>query len=106
MLINMNTLEKRREVAAVLFLFKLLKGLIFAPKILAQCNYNGIIRNYDTNSNHWFFNIKSHRTKYGTFEPINYMCIIFNRYFKIIDFNLSVETMRYKLLTCNEQVNV
>ena len=68
MLINMKTLEKRREVAAVMFLFKLLKGLIKAPKILAQCNYYGTIRNYNSNSNQKFFVIKTHRTKYGTYH--------------------------------------
>ena len=60
-----------------MFIFKLITGKIGAPHILSQICIN---ENYSANSleNCDYLVVERHRTKYGQFEPINYMCKTFN----------------------------
>lgn len=91
-LLHMNTLNHRREVAMVMFIFKLINGFINAPNLYSKLDF---INN--SASDKMFF-IASHRTKYGKFEPINFMCSLVNTYFNSIDLHLSVKNQRLRLL--------
>lgn len=93
-LLHMNTLKHRREVAMVMFIFKLIKGLIDAPKLYSKLDFI----NNSTSASVSKFYIAYHRTNYGTFEPINFMCKLFNEYFDMININNSVKVQREKLL--------
>ena len=92
-LIRMNTLKHRRKVAMAMFIFKLITGKIDAPHILSQICIN---ENYSANSlEHCdYLVVERHRTKYGQFEPINYMCKTFNDFISYIDFSNSVGSHR------------
>jgi len=58
-------------------------GKIDAPHILSQICIN---ENYSVNSveNCDYLVVERHRTKYGQFEPINYMCKTFNDFLVIL----------------------
>ena len=77
-------------------------GKIDAPHILSQICIN---ENYSVNSveNCDYLVVERHRTKYGQFEPINYMCKTFNDFFSYIDFSNSVSVKRQKL--CDIELN-
>lgn len=100
-LINMNTLKHRREVGMVMFIFKLLKGLIDAPNLYSKLD----LVNVSTNSNEKKFFIAKHRTNYGTFEPINFMCKLFNDYRDSVNLNNSVKVQREILLDLERKIN-
>lgn len=87
-LIRMNTLQHRSKVAAIMFIFKLKKGQIDAPHLLDQLRVNG-----NGGPGDGYFVIEKHRTKYGQFEPINYMCSAFNEFYDYIDLNLSSQRL-------------
>lgn len=47
--------------------------------------------------------VKKHKTKYGQFEPINFMCKTFNDFINHIDFSYSVSVQRKRL--CELELN-
>lgn len=99
-LLNMNTLKHRREVGMVLFMVKLLKGDIDADHLLHQVEVEVSSRRSDrVCENYQFFRITNHRTNYGRYEPINYMCILFNSFFYSIHCNSSIDTIKKQLLS-------
>lgn len=95
MLIDMNTLEHRRIVAAIMFIFKLIKGTTSSGEILNRIDFNTTNANLRNRS---LIYTKFHRTNYGKNEPINYMCELFNKYFNFIDFNLTQDALKTSLL--------
>lgn len=98
-MLHMNTLEHRRKVGMILFMFKLLNGLIDAPYLRSKLRINESV----TIDSDDFFVIAEHRTKYGHYEPVNYMCKVFNDFYKYIDLNVSVSVQRQRL--CDLELN-
>lgn len=96
-LLNMNSLEHRREVGMVMFMLKVLKGDIDAAYLLRQADVDIVSRTSDRRSR--FFQIPFHRTNYGKYEPVNYMCILFNSFFDYIEFGSSNEVIKKHLLS-------
>lgn len=73
----------------------------FTLKILTQCNFTKEMSECETTitlCGRSFFSGKDHSTKYGTHEPINFMCILFNKFYDLLDFSLSVGASRFNLL--------
>ena len=96
-LLNMNTLEHRREVGMVMFMVKLLKGDIDAAHLLTQADVQLSNRTSDRRS--CFFQIPHHRTNYGKYEPVNYMCILFNSFFDSVRLECSNDVIKKHLLS-------
>jgi len=93
-LINMVSLEKRREISDIIFIYQSVNNNILSPFISQQINFRSKSRFRNTN----LFTTKFHRTNYGRHEPINRMLIICNKYKHIIDFSLSKDNLKNKLL--------
>jgi hypothetical protein len=93
-IIKLQSLEKRREVADIIFIHQLLSGTIDSPAILCQINFN-------INSRHLrsvpIFSIATHRTDYGKNEPITRMLREVNKYCAVFDYCNSKQVQR-KLL--------
>lgn len=66
-LIHLETLSNRRSKSSILFLYKLICGLIDCPALLSCIGFNTPIRYLRHNE---FFNIPTHRNNYSVFEPI------------------------------------
>lgn len=67
-LLNLDTLVKRRSCADVIFIFKLINGLIVCPDLLNIIQFNvptRLLRNQHT------FHIRYHSTNYGKNSPID-----------------------------------
>lgn len=87
-LLQMNTLEHRRIIFQVNFIFQLIKGKIYSPYLLQNLNFR--VRNRNTR-NQTLLNIDYVKT------PFNEMKIKFNNYFNIIDLNLNVDNVKQNL---------
>lgn len=66
-LIHLETLINRRSKCSILFLYKLICGLIDCPVLLNCIGINTPVRCLRHNE---FFNIPTHRNNYSAFEPI------------------------------------
>jgi Reverse transcriptase (RNA-dependent DNA polymerase) len=86
-LINLDTLQTRREIARILFVFDILSGKVSSPPLLAEVGLR--VPSYHTRRRK-FFQIDYHRTNYGTFEPINAALHSFNEIADLFDFGMSV----------------
>lgn len=86
LLINLESLEARRNVAKACFIGDLLQGNIECSTLLSMLNINTRRRNLRAHS---FLNIPAARTNYGQHEPVRSMCRIFNRCYSVFDFNVS-----------------
>lgn len=75
-LIHLATLQKRRELADVIFLTEVINLQIDSQFILNKIKFTNNIRCRSPN----MFRIAFHRTSYGKFEPINRMQILGNKY--------------------------
>jgi hypothetical protein len=86
MLLELDTLSKRREMARVLLVFDVISGRIVSSRLLSGVGLR--VLSYNTRQ-HDFFQTSSHRTNYGTFEPINAALHSFNRVASHFDFDIS-----------------
>lgn len=85
-LLNMSTLQERREFSGIVFIHQILNGGIDAPDILSSISINAGTRNLRRRD---FLYIARHRSNYGFFEPISYMSRQYNKFFDQIDLHLS-----------------
>ena len=81
--LNMLTLKTRRVINDLLFLFKLLNGLISCPELLGLIRLHVPVRLLRTNL---LFHVDIHRTNYGKFKPINRLSRCGNDYGSLLDF--------------------
>ena len=80
----------------VIFMLKILNGDILVPHVLSNLNINVPVFNL-RNYNLLLSNSRI-RSNYLLFEPLNNMIIIFKKNYDCIDFNLSYNTIKKKLL--------
>lgn len=93
-LINMQTLEKRREMADVVFLNEIINSNIDSSFLLNKIEFNHDNRFRSPN----LFNLKFHRTTYGMFEPINRLLILGNKYQNYIRISTSKNNLKKLIL--------
>jgi hypothetical protein len=67
MLLSLDTLKTRRNIAKILFVYDILSGRVSSPPLLTEVGFR--VPSYPTRR-HKFFHIENHRTNYGAFEPI------------------------------------
>lgn len=89
LLINLDSLEARRNVAKACFIGDLLQGNIDSSTLLSLLDINRRRRNLRTYS---FLNIPPARTNYGLHEPMRSMSRVFNRCYCVFDSNVSRKT--------------
>lgn len=93
-LVRLHSLFDRRRNAMAVFIFDLLSSRIDSNELLSRLKINVPTRNL----RHFdFLSLKYHRTNYGRYEPINFMCAIFNSLFYMYDFNMSRDSYRAAL---------
>lgn len=91
--LNMESLNVRRKVAAVLFVADLLCSRTDAPSILQRVNIN--VNSYRSAlRNRKFLSVQYHRTNYGKFEPINRLLSEFNESAELFDFHISRDVFK------------
>lgn len=73
---NIQTLERRRKVSAIIFMYKILNNMINAPDLLSQINFYAPA--YRTRSPLSFY-IDNTRTNYYSNSPIIVMCKLCNQ---------------------------
>ena len=89
LLLQMNSLEDRRTIARIIFVFSIMMDYIHSPVLLRKLNFkipNRIVRtitllNVDLLSN----------------DPFHSMKTIFNKFYRFFDFNQSINTIRINL---------
>lgn len=79
----------------VLMLIKIMKGDVDAPHLLAHVKTT----TRSSDRDYQFFQIESHRTNYGYHEPINYMCMLYNKYFWFIRSECPIDVIKKELLS-------
>ena len=99
MLINLELLDERRNVAKACFIGDLLQGNIDCSQLLCILNINTRRRNLRSHS---FLSISPARTNYGLHEPLRSMSRIFNSCYHQFNFNVSRETNKsnFKRILC------
>lgn len=90
-LISLETLHSRRVSADLVFICKLIQGLIDLPEILARINFNTRI-NHRRQDNLIYLPMR--RTNYGQQQPFYRMCSTLNRYSSDFDFHSSAQNIR------------
>lgn len=93
-LINMQMLSTRRTVADVVFLSRLVGGLLDVPGLLAMVHFNTRI-NRRTQSN--LIYVSTHRTNYGFNQPMSRMSRSVNALAGVVDLSNSVATIRMRV---------
>jgi len=89
--LKIDSLQKRRKIAAAMFVGDCLSGRISCSNLLSAFNFyvpNRSLRNRD------FLSIPFHRTEYGRNEPITSMARVFNDYYHYYDFTISRQCFR------------
>lgn len=86
MLINIETLEERREFAMVSFVNNVISNRIDAIELLSKLNFYLPSRNLRHRE---LFSINFHRTDYAKFKPSNQMMLVYNKHSEHIDFTFS-----------------
>lgn len=93
-LIKLPTLERRRTVLGVCFVFNLVKGDIDSEFLLCNLNFSIPARF----SRHYRpLSLDFYRTNYGCNFPFRRLCNDFNLYYDFIDFNCSVCNIKRSL---------
>lgn len=87
--VGIDSLARRRVNACVFFVFDLLRGRLDAPKIKIN-----VIQNPEPTRTDDFLIVDQHRTQYGHYEPINNMCIHFNRFSQQYSATISRDSFR------------
>lgn len=93
-LIRLQPLNKRRDVADILFVHQLLVGNIDCPSLLGMLSFNvnhRSLRSIPT------FRLDNHRTDYGQNEPLTRMLRKANDYADLFDFNSAKATLKHAL---------
>ena len=93
-LINLPSLIHRRTISSVLFVFNILTGETDSNYLLSQICINSHSRSLRSVD---FIYQRFNRTIYGSHEPLYAACTLFNKYFNLIDFNVSKSCLKTKL---------
>lgn len=99
------TLEERRKIAQVSFVYNILKGNITSEFIMNLINIR--IPTHATRITN-LLNLPLRYSSYAQFEPINYMLSTFNHFYTInieencrdihlIDFNMNIDIIRLRI---------
>lgn len=94
-LIKLDSLQHRRHISKTVFAFECLQGFIDSPKLISSFAIlvpARSLRHVD------FLRIDRHKTNYGSHEPITSMSRYFNEFFDHIDFNLSKQNVKSRLI--------
>jgi ribonucleases P/MRP protein subunit RPP40 len=94
-LITLPTLESRRIVAGVCFIFDLLSGRIDAPELLAQVPIHAPPRQLRVSE---FLRLPTHRTNYGSFSPLDRMFRLFNAVANLFEPGMSREVFKERVI--------
>ena len=98
-LIELPSLQRRRDMISVMFLLKIIDGNMFVPFVLSKISFNVPVRNL-RNFNLLRKNVsRITTTNYANFEPVNNIISIFNRYYDFIDFNDNYNTIKKLILS-------
>lgn len=90
------TMEDRRIIQNVIFVFKIFCNEIDANFILENIKLN-VKNRPDRNSNYKLLYERRCQNNYSVNEPITALCIDFNLFYKYVDFNLSPINVKKKL---------
>lgn len=90
-LLAIPTLENRRICLDVVFLFKLITGLVDSPELLQRVSFHAPLRN--TRSQNLLF-IEFHETNYASNKPLQRMCRCVNKYCDIDVFSASLNGVK------------
>ena len=97
--INIESLARRRVNACALFTSDVLNGNIDAPNIARKITFN-----IESSCADDFLVVDSHRTNYGQNEPINNMCIQFNRFSQF--WSLGIKRSEFKIIVRNLKIPI
>lgn len=95
LLIDLNTLSDRRTILSLTFLTKILNGQVDCNFLLEKLNLKvpfRFLRDYK------LLEIDINIHNYLKYEPFNYLCEHFNKYYFIFDFNLSIEEFKRDII--------
>lgn len=95
--LNLLTLSKRRIFLSLLFLYRLLNGVVASPELLERIRLIAPSRTLRFNS---LFYLQQHRTSYGMFKPLNRLCLLANSPTRIDFFHPQLNSFRNSLLRC------
>lgn len=91
MLINLETLKKRREIACIAFINDLISQRTQSEDLLASLNFYAPFRSLRSRN---IFQLKSLRTSYAINGPMSSLMNIYNKYCEIIDLTMSRPLLR------------
>ena len=94
MLINIDTLKKRREIAMVTFVNDIVSQRVKSEYLLENLNFYAPMRSLRTRN---LFVLNSYRTDYAKNGPMNSMMNAYNKYGEIIDITMSRTILRKKI---------
>lgn len=94
-LLGLQSLSQRRKVNDVLFVCDILSGRINSPNLLSLIDINVPPRRFRNTD---FLRVRSHRTNYGSSEPITRITAVFNELSNNFDFHSGRDTIREALL--------
>ena len=98
MLINIQTLKERRELAMLCSINDIISQRIQSAELLSQLNFYAPSRNLRTRK---IFMENLHRTNYAKNGPLNRMMRHYNKHCERIDFNMSRNQLKTRLLRRN-----
>lgn len=90
-LINLDSLEARRNISKAMFISDLLTSNMDCAELLSQARFN--IPQYRLRT-YLPLNNPTSRTNYGSNLPFKVMCRVFNQCYDVFDFNLSRSTLK------------
>ena len=96
-LLNMPTLQRHRDYLRLSFITNIINGRINCPGLLSRLFLRINSRNLRSNNYFW---VKSYRTNYGRFSPLNSMLILYNEFSDKINLN-NVIDQNFKLYFLN-----
>ena len=94
-LIDLPSLEARRSMLNILFVFKLFNGCINCPVLLDKLNINIPMRPSRYLS---FFKIEYFKQNYLNNQPFRIACIEFNKLYFVIDFYMPIHKLKADIL--------
>lgn len=90
-IINLQTLEKRRKVADIVFVHQTISGGVDCPSFLDKINFNINFRSLRSIP---LFKLQTHRTDYGKNEPFSRMLSAANEFSIVLDFHLGKDALK------------
>jgi len=93
--LNLPTLYNRRIVSDFLFVYQIVNGVVYSPSIREQINFRSNPHNLRDVE---LFDVPSHSTDYGKYEPITRMLQEVNQLSRFFDLNISMNSLRTRLL--------